>query len=808
MKSKVIIILLFFFGNSTFAQLGKYLVIFKDKNNNQYSLSDPTAFLSQRSVDRRQAQGISVTIHDLPPSQIYIDALKAAGATVWYTSRWLNAALVLMDASTASNVLTLPFVKGFETNGPMNLTGAGLVSARKGNKFDVELENIAYGNSSTQTNMLGLQHLHNASFKGEGKIIALLDDGYNNIDKDIYLASIFTENRIVDKYDFVTNVNQVDRVGGHGNLVLSTIAANVAGTFVGAAPQAKFALYRTEFAPTEQIIEEANYLFGCERADSLGADIINSSLGYQDYDFAPHSHALADYDGDKTLVTRAADWAAAVGILVCTSVGNSGNNATSPNIGAPADADSVLSVGAVTSAKLKSRFSSEGPTVDGRFKPDIAAMGSGATVSRYSNSSMTSVLGAASGTSFSSPIMAGFAACYWQANPELTAMQVIAAIKALGNQANSPDNNLGWGVPEYTNLTIGQNTDERLKVMQQGIPNSFISSDNKRIIGQIHPNLAGGIPVAGEVLMKTTIDATTQIVNERPTLKRHFTISPSENGSTVSATITLFVTQNEIETYDLNNSGFQDLVDPANPTKLNGLKVLQEKTLPDNTKAYNLIDVDIANINWNVLENFWEITFNVNGFSEFYITSAASAPLPVSLSSFDVQKINSNIIICWSTTSEFDFSHFEIEKSKNLNRFTTIGTVKSKHNLEAPSSYNFIDSSNVFTSNITYYRLKMVDLSGSFSYSKVISIKNDTGLFLKVLENPFTDKMDFSFENFDKQEDFTLEIFDLKGRLIYNTLIDKPTNYLSINTSNWQSGEYIVQITNLQLNISQKIIKQ
>jgi serine protease AprX len=425
---------------------GKYLVLFKDKLNNTYSTAKPLEFLSQRSLDRRKRSNVSISNLDLPPSKTYIDQLKQAGATVWYTSRWLNAALVVADSATAKKIEALAFVKGFENNGPLNLNGSG--NLRRRSKFEIEAQNshedtLLYGTAKTQTQMLGLHNLHNIQHRGQNMLIAVLDDGFNRIHENKHLKHLFDNKWIADTHDFVRNTNIVYDIGGHGNLVLGTMAAYAPGTIVGTAPWASYALFRTEDASTEKIIEEANYLFACEKADSLGADLINTSLGYTDYDYPGYSHTYADMNGDRTLCTRAADWAAQAGILVCISAGNSGTSKAWPYIGAPADGDSVLAIGAVTANKIKVGFSSIGPSADGRIKPDLVAMGQ-AAITTTVNANGQTVLASVSGTSFSSPIFCGFAACYWQLYPQKSMMTIRQELLALGAQAATPDNLLGW----------------------------------------------------------------------------------------------------------------------------------------------------------------------------------------------------------------------------------------------------------------------------------------------------------------------------------------------------------------------------
>ncbi len=451
MKIKLLFICILLFSNglNLFSQenLAKYLVQFKDKTNTTFSINKPEEFLSKRAIDRRLKQNIKITTHDLPPNNGYINDLLKAGAKVWYKSRWYNGALVLADSATALKIKALPFVKGFENNGPLNLNGTG--NLRKQSKFNIELDSINYGNGAVQAKMLGTHHLQNAGFKGKGMMIGVLDDGFNKVDNDANMKHLFDEKRVISTFDFVRNTPNVYDIGGHGNLVLSTMAANNDGTFVGTAPEASYVLLRSEDAPTEKIIEEANWLFAAEFADSVGVDVINSSLGYLDFDYSPYNHTKADLDGDKILSTKAADWAAQAGILVVASAGNSGFS----GIGSPADGDSVLAIGAVTSNKIRSSFSSVGPTADGRIKPDLSAMGTATTVSVVNSSGATQLF-AANGTSFSGPIFAGFAACFWHLNPNLKVMELHAELKKLGNQKDKPDNLLGWGIPEFGKVVI------------------------------------------------------------------------------------------------------------------------------------------------------------------------------------------------------------------------------------------------------------------------------------------------------------------------------------------------------------------
>jgi serine protease AprX len=423
------------------AQLpAKYLITFKDKTNSPYSVSKPLEFLSQRSVNRRQKQNITVKTRDLPVNPSYISDIKKTGAKVWFTSRWMNAALIQTSTTNLQIILKLPFVKGLEVNGTIDDPNSR--SGRKKSKFETsDIQGLNYGLSKVQNEMIGVDRMHDLGFKGEGMMIGVLDAGFNNVDKIPAFKALFDEKRIVGTYDFVKKETSVYEDDAHGTEVLACMGAFAEGQMVGSAPKASYLLLRSEDAPTEYVIEEANWLFAAEYADSVGVDLINSSLGYTTFDDTKTDHTYAQLDGNTTIASRAADWAAGVGIICVISAGNDGNGAWK-YISTPSDADSVLCVGAVTANKTYAAFSSLGIPTDKRIKPDVSAMGQSATVIIPSGAVAT-----ASGTSFSSPILCGMVAGYWQANPTLTAMQVMDNIRKAGSQADKPDKILGYGIP-------------------------------------------------------------------------------------------------------------------------------------------------------------------------------------------------------------------------------------------------------------------------------------------------------------------------------------------------------------------------
>ncbi|RYU95689.1 S8 family serine peptidase [Emticicia agri] len=443
MKKNLLVCLLLSLQLSAFAQ-NQYLVVFKDKANSTYSVANPKQFLSDRSIQRRTRQNIAITERDLPPNVAYLTEISKTGAKILYKSRWLNAVLVQATPAILTQILKLSFVKGLEGTGDIRnaRTGGVSESSEPRNKFDSE-EVTDNGYSQTQLAMLGADKMHTRGFRGEGMLIGVLDSGFQNADQLSFFKDLFADKRVVSTFDFVDREVNVYDDHSHGTNVLSCMAAYESGKIVGTAYKASYVLLRTEDVYSETKREEANWLFGAEMADSVGVDVINTSLGYSTFDNPAQNYKYSDMNGDRALATRAADWAAQAGILVVASAGNEGNGSWK-YIGTPADADSIIAVGAVTGTRSVATFSSYGPSGDGRIKPDLAAQGQTTLVGTPGNS-----VGYSNGTSFSSPLMAGFAASFWQAFPELTNMQVRQYLIRSASQYENPDNRVGYGIPDF-----------------------------------------------------------------------------------------------------------------------------------------------------------------------------------------------------------------------------------------------------------------------------------------------------------------------------------------------------------------------
>jgi subtilisin family serine protease len=421
----------------------RYLILLKDKAGTPYKTDQAQGFLSQRSLFRRAKQGIPVTSRDLPVTPSYVSAIAQTGAKVWYTSRWLNAVLIEANASVLARVQQLAFVKGVESSRSLDSEPSTEAVQSGAKAVQEDLPTLPYGNSLTQIQQLGVDKMHAKGYRGEGMMIAVFDNGFLNVNRTAHFRHLFSANKITATYDFVNRNTDVYDAGSHGANVLSTLAGRSDSALIGTAFNASFVLLHTEDDARETRIEEANWLVAAEYADSIGVDIISSSLGYYNFDDPTTDYQYADLTGNKALITRAADWAAGVGMVVLTAAGNEGNTAWR-YVSVPADADSVLAVGAVNRLLNYVSFSSIGPTANGRIKPDVSAMGQG-TVLYNPGGFLTS----GNGTSYATPLLAGLVAGLWQAYPYLSAMQVIDIIKKSGHQAAAPNNQIGYGVPHF-----------------------------------------------------------------------------------------------------------------------------------------------------------------------------------------------------------------------------------------------------------------------------------------------------------------------------------------------------------------------
>jgi serine protease AprX len=424
----------------------RHLVYFRDKVGTPYSVAQPQAFLSARSIARRTKQGIAVLPRDLPVTPAYVAQLRAVsgGAQVLYTSRWFNAAVVSCDSATLVRIKALPAVRNAIILNRTNQVPGPFAPPTQSTPTVAAAPlspRAKYGLAYRQNLQIGTVALHDAGYQGDGMQIAVFDAGFPGVNQISALQPLYQQQRLLGTRNFVDGGTGVYVRNGHGTNCLGAIAGNQPGFYVGSAPKATFHLCITEDVFSEHPIEEANWLAAAEYADSVGVDVISSSLGYTDFDAPSVSYTYRDMNGRTAISSRAATIAARVGILVVNAAGNEGANPWR-YISAPADADSIMSVGAVDSLGNRAYFSSFGPTADGRTKPTLAAMGQAAAVLSPNGTAFRG-----NGTSYACPVLAGMAACFWQANPTFTAQQVIQALRSTATQAASPDNSLGYGIP-------------------------------------------------------------------------------------------------------------------------------------------------------------------------------------------------------------------------------------------------------------------------------------------------------------------------------------------------------------------------
>ncbi len=427
------------------AQADTYWVAFIDKQGTDGTLSHPSAYLSERALLRREKQGISIDSLDLPVSTVYRDSIRQLGGRVLHQSRWLNGiTFEANDEAIVARIKECSFVRYIERT---QTSGTPFRKAKHSTMSTTTTEANALL-SDVFTEMLRLDSLHRRGYKGAGMQIAVVDDGFWNVNQ----LSAFAQTDILGTKDFVTPGGDVYASGNHGSMVLSTMAARVPNEYEGTATEAGYYLLRSEDDNTESIREVDAMVAAFEWADSVGADIITSSLGYVYFDDASTDYTYEMHDGKTLRNSKAATIAARKGLFVCISAGNEGNKEWH-YVSSPADADSILTVGAVDEEKVHSYFSSYGPTADGRIKPEVCTMGSLTPLVHPSD-----YLTHSNGTSFACPIAAGMAACLWSALPDLTNMQLRERILRFASQHNAPDNALGYGIPNVWNSYLGANT--------------------------------------------------------------------------------------------------------------------------------------------------------------------------------------------------------------------------------------------------------------------------------------------------------------------------------------------------------------
>ncbi len=410
--------------------LNVFFVSFTDKPEKS------AAALSPRAVEQRAKWDIPTDAMDYPVAHLYVDSLRRMGAKVFHTSRWFNGATVEMSDELASKVQALDFVDAVE----MTRDNSESLYASKRRVITREETSDDPGIiTEQQLGLYNLLPLHEAGFEGQGILMAVCDGGFYNAN----ILTCFRQEQELGHFDFTDDaVDIYGHTGTHGTECLSTISGSTT-IYKGAATKANYYLMRSEESNTESPKEMDNLVVALETADSLGVNVFSVSLGYAYFDNDKWSlNKNTDLDGKTTRVSRAATIAARKGMLVCVAAGNEGNNAWR-TISVPADADSILTVGAVSTWGEIGDFSSYGPSSDGRIKPEVCAVGVWTQLINPGGNIVTS-----NGTSFATPLLAGLAASLWSALPDENAMQIRSRIIRSADRYLNPDTQqYGYGIP-------------------------------------------------------------------------------------------------------------------------------------------------------------------------------------------------------------------------------------------------------------------------------------------------------------------------------------------------------------------------
>ena len=497
---KIFTISLLFIGIQLFSQ-DLVLIKFNDKPSSGTYLDNPLLMLSQKAIDRRDKYDIEIDIQDVPVEESYITQIENLGIEPIAVSKWFNGVFAWLTDTQISQAEALSFVQEVDS---FVQNDGGKIPSPPINKYDVPNSgnqsgkttlDFVYGFTEDQVTQLNLDYLHNLGFTGEGITIAVLDNGFPGVDEENGFAYIRDNGQIKGGYNFVDDNDDIYSQGTHGTVVLSTMGGYIENQFVGTAIDADYYLFITENTDAEMPDEEVFWIAAAERADSIGVDVINTSLGYSEFDDSRYDYTYEDMNGETTFITRGAQFAAEKGIMVVNSAGNSGNNEWH-YITAPADGVDVFTIGAVDSDGNPAGFSSYGPTADGRIKPDVDAMGSWAAVIEPNGE-----IDFSSGTSFSSPIMAGAMACFIQAFPNLHPMDVRQTVRESAHLFENPTDQMGYGIPNFEeayNLLSVEEVDQQTHISIYPNPTSgILNIQSEKEIQQVQL-----ISVEGKIVKK------------------------------------------------------------------------------------------------------------------------------------------------------------------------------------------------------------------------------------------------------------------------------------------------------------------
>ncbi len=421
-------------------------IYFTDKPNVAAALANPITILTQKAIDRKQNHGVIIDERDVPVNEAYISDLKSqTGITVLAKSKWFNTVYVRGTEEAINALVALDYVDriDFANRSLNNLSRSTIIQDKTA--LEDQKATFTYGTTQNQVEMINADKLHVADFTGEGITIAVMDSGFPNVDTMGAFQRLRANGDLLDGYDFVNRNSDVYAftASSHGTRVLSTMAGFIQDEFVGTAPDASYYLFLTEETGSENPVEESYWVEAAERADSLGVDMINTSLGYREFDNSNYNYTPADMNGQVAFISKGASIAVEKGILVVVSAGNAGATAWQ-TVGAPADSPDVLSIGGVDFNGDYVSFSSQGSAAQvGYQKPDVVARAGSAFVINETNSITQN-----NGTSFSGPILCGGIASLWQAIPDASPTQVMDYVRQSASQFTAPDDLLGYGIPD------------------------------------------------------------------------------------------------------------------------------------------------------------------------------------------------------------------------------------------------------------------------------------------------------------------------------------------------------------------------
>lgn len=467
----------FFIAISWFAtaQLPHYLIFFKDKPHAEEMIEQPEDYLSPASIERRGNQSIAIDTNDVPIYSSYITTLKEDNIEILGQTKWLNGIVAQMDDASVDHVMSMDFVRDVQ-----------LLKGNPGGQQKIASMTSIDADWEEQFRMLGIEEMHATGLYGQGVTIALMDGGFTGTNT----LEGFSHLDIGDQYDFVNGATAVFDETDHGTSVLSLLAWKTTN-HTGAAPDARYYLYQTEDMHSESPLEEVNWIFAAERADSLGVDIINTSLGYYLFDNEDLDYSYEDMDGRTALISKAADIAVGRGITVVASAGNTGNSSWN-YIVTPADAHDVLTVGAINRSGNQASFSANGPSADGRIKPDLVAIGANTAVVNQNGDMVYS-----NGTSFSAPLVTGFVAGLRQKFPDMNVYDLNDTIRSTAQREGEPDFRTGYGIPYFPYITQSLEQQHSNNKMVQVVPNPVTR-------GQLTINIPDDIAFDIEVSVYTT----------------------------------------------------------------------------------------------------------------------------------------------------------------------------------------------------------------------------------------------------------------------------------------------------------------